>query len=198
MVMTYQRDTSGGRTLRDINISKMMITLQMWILRFFMLYPGPSPVGGMMAKAWMCTLNAIPAENVTVPSVHHIESEKVIRHLLRGPEMDAIRLPRSGNIKCRTHSDNESTIYLQHKLIVPFGPLVPPKRPPFFFVLLCSFLSTVVRISSLTNFFGGQSPEFPQTRYRKWHACTLVWPSPQTRELFLFLLARRNFLVIIL
>ena len=164
MVMTYQRDTSGGRTLRDVNISKMMNTLQMWILRFFMLYPGPSPVGGMMAKAWMCTLNAIPAENVTVPSVHHIESEKVIRHLLRGPEMDAIRLPRSGNIKCRTHSDNESTIYLQHKLIVPFGPVVPTKRPPFFFVLLCSFLSTVVRISSLTNFFGGQSPEFPQTR----------------------------------
>jgi hypothetical protein len=70
----------------------------------------------MMAKAWMCTLNAIPTENGTVPSVHHIKSEKGIHHLLRGPEMDAIRLPRSGNIKCRTHSDNESTIYLQHKI----------------------------------------------------------------------------------
>ena len=76
-----------------------------------MLYPGPSPVGGMMRKLWTCSLNAIPAENVTVPSVQHIESEQVFRHLLRGPEMDAILLPRGGNIERRTHSGNESTVF---------------------------------------------------------------------------------------
>ena len=83
----------------------------MWLLLFFMLYPGPSPVGGIMTKLWTCTLNAIPAENVTVPSVHHTESEQVFRHLLRGPEMDAILLPRGGNIERRTHSGNESTVF---------------------------------------------------------------------------------------
>ena len=52
-------------TIIDIIIPKMMATLKMWLLLFFMLYPGPSFVGG----AWMmCTLNAIPAENATVPS----------------------------------------------------------------------------------------------------------------------------------
>ena len=84
----------------------------MWLLRFFMLYPGLSPVGGMMAKEWMCTLNAVPAENITVSSVQHIESEPAFRHLLRGPEMDAILLPRGGNIERRTHSGNESTLYI--------------------------------------------------------------------------------------
>ena len=78
----------------------------MRLLLFFMLYPGPSPVGGMMRKLWTCSLNAIPAENVTVPSVQH-------RYLLRGPEMDAILLPRGNIIERRTHSGNESTVFFR-------------------------------------------------------------------------------------
>ncbi len=80
----------------------------MWLLIFFMLYPCPSPVGGMMAKAWVCGLNAIPMENITVPSVQ----QQVFRHLLRGPEMDAIVLHRDGNIERRIYSGNESTVYI--------------------------------------------------------------------------------------
>jgi hypothetical protein len=87
----------------------MMNTLKMWLLLFFMLYPGPSPVGGV----WMmCTLNAISAENVTIPSVQHTKSEQVIQHLLWGPEMDAILLPRGSNLERHTHSGNKSTVYI--------------------------------------------------------------------------------------
>ncbi|KAL3782182.1 hypothetical protein ACHAW5_004594 [Stephanodiscus triporus] len=81
----------------------------MWVLILFMLYPGPSPVGGQLTKALTCSLNALPTENIALPSVQHTESGHAFRHLLRGTEIDAILLPSER----RTHAESdESIVYI--------------------------------------------------------------------------------------
>lgn len=69
-------------------------------LILFMLVPGPSPVSGVR-PSWMCSLNAFPIENISLP--HDF------RNLVEGSTMDAIRVLDGGNIERQTRSEyNES------------------------------------------------------------------------------------------
>ena len=72
----------------------------MRLLILFMLCHGPSPVVGQR-RSWMCSLNAYPTENITLPND--------LRHLLEGPKLDAIVVPSGGNIERRTRSGNNSS-----------------------------------------------------------------------------------------
>jgi hypothetical protein len=90
-----------------------MNTPTMWVLILFMWGHGPSPVGGQLTKAWTCSLNALPTENIALPSIQHTELGHAFRHLLRGTEIDAILLPSGGNVERRTHAESdESIVYI--------------------------------------------------------------------------------------